>query len=58
MFLSRLYTPINSVPGFSVTSLTIGKTSSSLASSDIAIDWNEIATFTKENITINATIPS
>ena len=58
VLLSRLYTPINSVPGFSVTSLTIGKTSGSLAESDIAINWNEIATFSAENITINATVPT
>ena len=57
VLLSRLYTPINSVPGFSVTSLTIGKSSGSLAASDIAINWNEIATFDAENITINATVP-
>lgn len=57
VLLSRLYTPINSVPGFSVTSLKIGKSAGTLDSSDISIDWNEIATFTKENITINATIP-
>lgn len=58
VLLSRLYTPINSVQGFSVTSLKIGKTSGSLSANDIAIDWNEIATFTKENITINATVPN
>lgn len=57
VLLSRLYTPINSVPGFSVTSLTIGKSSGSLSASDIAIDWNEIATFDPENITINVTVP-
>lgn len=55
--VSRLYTPINSVPGFSVTSLTIGKSAGSQAASDIAIDWNEIATFDPDNITINVTIP-
>ena len=57
VLLSRLYTPINSVPGFSVTSLTIGKTSGSLAASDIAIAWNEIATFDADNITVNVSIP-
>ena len=50
--LSRLYTPINSVPGFKVNSLEIGKTSGSLASSDITIDWNEIAQFSVDNITV------
>lgn len=57
VLLSRLYTPINTVPGFSVTSLTIGKTDSTLSTSDITIAWNEIATFEAENITINVTAP-
>ena len=57
VLLSRLYTPINSVPGFSVTSLTIGTTAGSLSASDIPINWNEIAKFDKENITINVTAP-
>jgi len=55
VILSRLYTPINSVEGFKVNSLTIGKTAGSLASSDIAIDWNEIAKFSVDNITITVT---
>lgn len=57
VLLSRLYTPINSVPGFNVTSLTIGKTAGTLAASDIAIAWNEIATFDPDHITINVTVP-
>lgn len=57
VLLSRLYTPINSVQGFSVTSLKIGKSAGSLAASDIAIDWNEIAKFDEDNITINVTAP-
>lgn len=55
VILSRLYTPVNSVPGFKVNSITIGKTAGSLAASDIAIDWNEIAQFSTENITITVT---
>ena len=58
VLLSRLYTPINSVPGFSVTSLEIGKTAGSLAADDIEIAWNEIAQFDEDNITINVTVPS
>lgn len=58
VLLSRLYTPINSVQGFSVTSLTIGKTAGSLAASDIEIAWNEIASIDPENITINVTAPN
>lgn len=52
VIISRLYTPINSVPGFKVNSLTIGKTAGSLSTSDIAIAWNELATFDSDNITI------
>lgn len=55
VILSRLYTPINSVPGFKVNTLEIGKTSSSTTAADIAINWNEIATFDPDNITITLT---
>ena len=53
--LSRLYTPINTVPGHSVTSLEIAKNGESLAASDIAIAINEIAKITDGNITVNVT---
>ena len=49
---TRLYTPINSVPGFKVNSLKIGKSANSVAESDIDIKWNEIASFSTQNITI------
>lgn len=52
VLVSRLYTPINSVPGFKVDSLQIGKTAGSLSTSDIAIAWNELATFDASRITI------
>lgn len=52
VLVSRLYTPINSVPGFSVTNLTIGTTPGVLSSADISIAWNEIAKFSVDNITI------
>lgn len=55
VILSRLYTPINSVPGFKVNSLTIGKTSGSLSNSDISIAWNELATFASDRISITLT---
>ena len=50
--LSRLYTPINSVPGFKVNTLEIGTDPNTLAASDVTIDWNEIAAFSVDNITI------
>lgn len=54
--LSRLYTPINSVPGFKVNSLEIGTTQGSTGTSDIAIDWNKIAEFEPENINITLSV--
>lgn len=57
VLLSRLYTPINSVLGFSVTSLKIGIAAGSLSTNDIAIDWNKIATFDEDNITVNVSAP-
>lgn len=54
--LSRLYTPINSVPGFKVNSLTIGKTAGTLSASDITIAWNELATFDADDITITVSV--
>lgn len=53
--LSRLYTPINSVPGFKVNSLEIGTASDALSTNDITIAWNKIAEFDPENITITVT---
>lgn len=52
VLVSRLYTPINSVPGFKVDSLQIGKTAGTLSTNDIAIAWNELATFDASRITI------
>lgn len=50
--LSRLYTPINSVQGFKVNSLEIGTASDSLSTSDITIDFDEVATFSTDNIEV------
>lgn len=52
VLISRLYTPINSVSGFKVDSLEIGTDSSILSTADITINWDEVATFYKNNITI------
>lgn len=52
VLISRLYTPINSVPGFKVDSIQIGKAAGTLSTSDIAIAWNELATFDESRITI------
>lgn len=52
VLISRLYTPINTVPGFKVDSIQIGKAAGTLSTSDIAIAWNELATFDASRITI------
>ena len=43
--ISRLYTPINAVPGIKVTSLQIGTSLDSLQNMDIDIDWWQVAKF-------------
>jgi len=49
---SRLYTPINAVPGHMVNSLYIGTSPSPTGTSNIAIDFDEVATFLPANITV------
>lgn len=49
---SRLYTPINSIPGHSVKSLFIDITPSPAAEDDIEIGFTEIASFSAVNITV------
>lgn len=50
---SRLYTPINSVGGHQVDSMTIGKTASPSGTSNIVILYNEIASLNTDNIIVN-----
>lgn len=50
---SRLYTPINSVPNFQVDSLTIGTSPSPTGTSNIVIDFDQLATISASNILIN-----
>jgi len=49
---SRLYTPINSIDGHQVNSLTIGTSPSPVGTSNIAISFDEIASFSSVNINI------
>lgn len=49
---SRLYTPINSVAGFAVNSLAIGKTASPTGMANIEIAFDEVANISAENITV------
>lgn len=50
---TRLYTPVNEVPGFKVNSLKIGKHGQGAAAkNDIDIAWNQVAVFKEANIKV------
>lgn len=49
---SRLYTPINQIPGFFVNSMFIGTSPSPTGTSNISIDFDSIATISSVNINI------
>ncbi len=49
---SRLYTPINSVEGFSVESLGLSTNGTTFAEEDIPIDWDEIGVFDASRIEV------
>lgn len=50
---SRLFTPINQIPGHQIDSLFIGTSPAPVGTSNIVVDFNEIASFESINITIN-----
>ena len=50
---SRLFTPINSVPGHQVDSLFIGLTASPVGTSNISVAFNAIANINDTNIVVN-----
>lgn len=52
---SALYTPINTVPGVSITSVFIGVAPSPSTTTNIAIAFNAIAAISTGNITVNIT---
>lgn len=49
---SRLFTPINSVPGHRVASLFIGTSPGPVTENDIAVPWNQVAEFDDANYVI------
>lgn len=51
VYASELYIPINSVPGAQITAVTVGTTVSPLDPS-VTIDWDEVATFSADNIVV------
>lgn len=52
---TRMFTPINSVPGHQVDLLEIGKTSITLGTSNLVLSWDEFPIALPENITITVT---
>ena len=53
--LSRLYTPINSVAGFSINNLTIGTDIDDLESDNIFMSYNQQPSLSADNILIGGT---
>jgi uncharacterized phage protein gp47/JayE len=51
---SELYIPVNTVPGLRITSIKLGVAPDPTTTS-VTIDWDEMATFSSENITVNVT---
>lgn len=53
VIFSRLYTPINTIPGHQIDSLYLGIAPNPTTSSNIVIPFNAISSFEKINITVN-----
>lgn len=49
---SRFYTPVNSIQGFAVNSLTIGTAPSPTGTTNLTIDFDEVATFDLDKIVV------
>lgn len=52
VIFSRLYTPINTVPGHQVNSLFIGTSPSPVTTANISVAFDELASFTTSNISV------
>lgn len=50
--LSKLYTPINAVPGLKINSVYIAKEDDEFGVDDIGIAWNEVSEFSTDNIEV------
>lgn len=53
VIFSRLYTPINNVPGHQIDSLFVGTSPNPATSSNVVVAFNEISSFEKVNIVVN-----
>lgn len=49
---TRLFTPINSIGGHEIVSLTIGTSAGSLSENNIAVAWNKVGRFAVERIVV------
>jgi Uncharacterized homolog of phage Mu protein gp47 len=49
---SRLFTPINNVPGHQIDSMFIGTSPAPTGTSNIVIDFNQLASFESINISV------
>ena len=56
VYASRLYTPVNTVPGFQINSLEISDDGVTWVSTSLSINFNEVATFDPDNITITMNV--
>lgn len=54
---SRLYTPVNSIPGHKVDRLELAEVPGPVGTADVVVDFDEVAAFDSANITVNVTIP-
>lgn len=52
VIFSRLYTPINLIPGHQIDSLFVGTSPSPVTSANVIIDFNEISSFESVNIQV------
>lgn len=52
---SRLYTPVNSVPGHKVTRLAIAVAGGAFSTGDIPVTWDHVGRFDVSRITVNVT---
>ena len=53
VIFSRLYTPINLIPGHQIDSLFVGTSPNPVTSANVVIDFNEISSFESVNILVN-----
>jgi uncharacterized phage protein gp47/JayE len=52
---SRLYGPVNDVPGHSITTLFLGFAAAPATETNLAIAFNELASFDQSRIVVNVT---